>query len=260
MSRREALLTHPLVKAARDPVGSARMAKRLAAFVGLTTTHLRRVPDEVEQVHMNILANEWARVLLDGMGLALHKEGEAAGNPGALLISNHRSYIDIIALLAATPCCFLAKGDVADWPVLGRAAVRAGTIFVDRKAKNSREEARRIMRELLEAGHTVVVFPEGTTYRGPGCEEFRIGSFEVACEAGVPILPVALEYADPDDAWGDESFLEHFTERFRQPAVNVHVHFGPAIHGLEPLDAMHATHDWISTRLNHLWREILRHR
>lgn len=236
------------------------MAKRLAAFVGLTSVHLRRVPQDVEQVHMNILANEWAQVLLDGMGLALHREGEATGNPGALLVSNHRSYIDIIALLAATPCCFLAKGDVAEWPVLGRAAVRAGTVFVDRHAKDSRKEARRMMRELLEAGHTVVVFPEGTTFRGPGCEEFRVGSFEVAHEAGVPILPVALEYTDPNDAWGDETFLEHFTERFRQPAVNVHIHFGPAIHGLEPEASMHATRDWISSRLNRLWRDLAHHR
>lgn len=232
------------------------MAARLSRFVSLTKSHLQRVPHDVEQVHMNALANAWARVLLEAMGLSLQIQGEPAGNPGALLVSNHRSYVDIIALLASTPCCFLAKDDVADWPVLGTAAVRAGTIFVDRKVKDSRKEARRVMAEVLGAGHSVVVFPEGTTYPGPGAEAFRVGAFEAAHEAGVPIVPIAIEYGKHEDAWGDESFLEHFVDRFRQPSLDIHLHFGPTLHGFEPEVAMVATRTWITDRLNVVWNDL----
>ncbi len=246
----------PVVQALIDPVGTARVVKRLAAFAGLTTLHLRRVPHDVQQAAMNQLAYEWAQVLLSGMGMALHVDGEPVRDSGALLVSNHRSYVDIIALLASTPCCFLAKGDVADWPVLGKAAVRAGTVFVDRKAKDSRKAARDMMRGLLEDGHTVVVFPEGTTYPGPGCSDFRQGAFETAMEAGVPVLPVAIEYPHPEDAWGDEGFVEHFSDRFRQPKLNIHLHFGPALTGEDPEILVKESRDWISGRLHRLWDEF----
>ncbi|MEZ4462626.1 MAG: lysophospholipid acyltransferase family protein [bacterium] len=246
----------PIITALTDPVGTARVVKRLAAFAGLTTIHLRRVPHDVQQAAMNQLAYEWAQVLLTGMGINLHLDGEPVRDSGALLVANHRSYVDIIALLASTPCCFLAKGDVADWPVLGKAAVRAGTVFVDRSAKDSRKAARDTMRGLLEDGHTVVVFPEGTTYPGPGCADFKPGAFETALEAGVPVLPVAIEYPHPEDAWGDEGFAVHFNDRFRQPKLNIHLHFGPALTGESAEQVVHESREWISERLHHLWREF----
>ncbi len=249
-------MVKPLVKSVVDPVGTARVAKRLASFVGLTTVHLRKVPEDVSQEHMNVLANIWANELVKGMGLRLDIGGSRPDDTGYLLISNHRSYVDIIALLASTPCCFLAKGDVADWPVLGRAAVRAGTVFVERNANDSRKAARDAMAGLLEAGHTVVVFPEGTTFPGPGCNDFRRGSFEVAAEVGAPVLPVAIEYGHPDDAWGDESFVEHFNERFRQPKLGINLHFGPAVDSTDPDTLMTDTRDWIDARLHKLWNEL----
>ncbi len=246
---------NPLIGAVTDPQGNIRVARRLAAFAAQTRTHLRRVPEDVDQRTMNAMANVWAKDLVSGMGMRLNVEGQTHDGP-ALLVANHRSYTDIIALLAATPCCFLAKGDVANWPILGRAAVRAGTVFVDRHARDSRKAARDTMKRILGEGHQLVVFPEGTTFQGPGCQTFRPGAFETAIEAGVPVVPIAIEYPLPEDAWGDEGFVTHFTSRFRQHELNVHLHFGPALRGGEAGELMTESHEWIGTTLDVLWKRF----
>lgn len=238
-----------------DPIGNARVAKRLAAFATHTTLHLSRVPEDVDQHTMNQMANVWAGVLIESMGMSLNVEG-LPDEGGALLVANHRSYTDIIALLASTPCCFLAKDDVAKWPILGRAAVRAGTVFVNRSTVESRKAARDIMKGLLEDGHKVVVFPEGTTYPGPGCQAFRVGSFETALDAGVPVIPIAIEYPNPRDAWGDESFVTHFSQSFRQDRLRVHLHYGPGLIHDDPNQLMSSAHDWIGSTLHKLWVEL----
>lgn len=242
-----------------DPVGTARVARRLANFVRLTSKHLRQIPDDAPQAELNQRANAWAQLLLPAMGVDLEvvgRENVETIDGGALLVSNHRSYVDVIALLGATPCCFLAKGDVADWPVLGKAAVRVGTVFVERDAQDSRTAARHAMRELLEAGYKVVVFPEGTTYRGPGCADFRLGAFATAQEAGVPVVPIAIEYAHPEDAWQDEGFVAHFNRKFRRPTIKASLHIGPPLENDDAMELMNTTRDWIDTRLRDLWNSF----
>lgn len=246
-----------LKSAVLDPIGSARVAKRLAGFVGLTSRHLRLIPDEAPQHELNMRANAWANQLLPAMGVDLEVEGDRERHEnGALIVANHRSYIDILALLAATPCCFLAKDDVADWPVLGKAAVRVGTVFVKRDEKDSRTAAREALAELLEAGHTVAVFPEGTTFRGPGCADFRLGAFITAHEVGVPVIPVAIEYARPSDAWQDEGLVTHFNRKFRRPTIDAQVHLGPPMSEETPMELMDETRDWIDGRLREIWTEL----
>ncbi len=244
-----------------DPVGTARVAKRLAEFVRLTSAHLEAIPDTAEQTELNERANDWAGKLMPAMGIDLHVHGreyarEAHERAGALLASNHRSYVDILALLAGTPCCFLAKDDVADWPVLGKAAVRVGTVFVERDQKDSRLAAREAIARLMDEGHTVAVFPEGTTYRGPGCGEFRPGAFRTAAELGVPVLPVAIEYPRIADAWQDEGLVPHFNGTFRQPKLEAHLTFGPLLEGDDGFELVERTQDWVDSTLRDVWSKI----
>ena len=245
-----------------DPLGTARMGLRLANFVTMTSAHLKAIPDGESQAALNQRANEWASELLPAMGVDLRLDGvehaeEAQQNNGVLLVSNHRSYVDILALLAATPCCFLAKDDVAEWPVLGKAAVRVGTVFVERDERDSRQAARRAMAGLLEAGHVVAVFPEGTTFRGPGCQEFRPGAFATAARLGRPVLPVAIEYPTPGDAWQDEGIVTHFNGTFRQRRMDAHVHIGPLISSDDAIDLRDSAQGWIDQRLHKIWNDML---
>jgi 1-acyl-sn-glycerol-3-phosphate acyltransferase len=244
-----------------DPLGTARVAKRLSNFVTMTRAHLKAIPDGASQTELNERANAWASQLLPAMGVDLRVQGsehaeEAHAQGGALLVSNHRSYLDILALLASTPSCFLAKDDVADWPVLGEAAVRVGTVFVERDRKNSRRAAREALARLLGESHVVSVFPEGTTYRGPGCREFRPGAFVTTSNAGCPILPVAIEYPSIADAWQDESIVTHFNGKFRQPRIDAHVRIGPLMRNDDPIALRDQAQEWVNDTLHTIWNEV----
>ena len=109
------------------------------------------------------------------------------------LMPNHVSYIDILVLYEAVPTRFLAKNKVRFWPVIGQVAHAIGCVFVKRDDKDSRQNAREMMKN-IELFPPIIVFPEGT--RGPGDRllPFRYGGFEIAVESSTPILPVAIVY------------------------------------------------------------------
>src|SRR5438552_5100110 len=113
----------------------------------------------------------------------------------AVLVSNHRSYIDAIVLMAAIPADFhfVAYDGVRTWPVVGTAIRKAGHLTVDRSNRAARLACARAMTETLRLGGSLFVFPEGMA--GPSDEllPFRLGAFRAAVEAGRPIVPVTLE-------------------------------------------------------------------
>ena len=111
-----------------------------------------------------------------------------------LLASNHASYVDVPALLALVPRPFLfvAKKEVLRWPFIGMFVRRAGHLTVDRSdAQQGVADAARVA-TALEAGRSVLVFPEGTFTGAAGLRPFRLGVFKTAVETGTPIVPMAL--------------------------------------------------------------------
>jgi 1-acyl-sn-glycerol-3-phosphate acyltransferase len=103
----------------------------------------------------------------------------------------------------------LSRGDVAEWPVFGKMAELAGTIFVDRMSAHSGAVALQRMRECLREGRTVCVFPEGTTFADDEVRAFRAGAFVAAARERAAVLPVGLAYEDVTAAYGDESLGSH---------------------------------------------------
>jgi 1-acyl-sn-glycerol-3-phosphate acyltransferase len=155
--------------------------------------------------------------------------------PGVLLVCNHRSYTDIIAVLSRVPCLFLAKAELARWPLFGTAAQRAGTVFIQRDKQVSRQAGRRLMGDIIQTGASVLVFPEGTTTAAPGRAPYRPGAFATACQRRLPVVPIALEYEAPADAWiGDDTFLRHFADRFSRPAMQARLIFGEPMTDTQP--------------------------
>lgn len=149
---------------------------------------------------------------------------------GALLLANHVSWIDIAALGHAVPAAFVAKSEVAGWPLIGTAARRIGCLFVDRASRvNARGVAAQIAARLV-SGKGVIVFPEGTT--GPGDGVLRFQSTLVALPGtGQPkIQPVALVYRDESHrraaAWlGDASLLPHALKLARGRGITLEIWF-----------------------------------
>jgi len=129
---------------------------------------------------------------------------------GRLIVSNHRSAIDIGVLLKTFGGRMVSKADLSGWPIIGAAARSVGTVFVDRGDAKSGASAIRGIRELLRAGQTVVIFPEGTTFAGDEVRPFQAGSFLSATNTGAEILPVGLAYEEGSEAaFVGETFPQH---------------------------------------------------
>jgi 1-acyl-sn-glycerol-3-phosphate acyltransferase len=146
----------------------------------------------------------WARSLLFVLGVELALEGTAP--PGAfLVVANHLSYLDIPVLAALFPGRFVAKSEIAGWPVLGQMAATVGTIFVEQKRRSDVLRVEREMTRTLAAGVPVLLFPEGRSTRGLGVERLHSSLLECAVRARIPCLAVALGYETPDDPWAPAS-------------------------------------------------------
>lgn len=237
-----------------DPIGSLRVSSRLLRMAGSTfaeTQRLRlaaRLGDGCPHTAVR-RGHAWARRVVRGLGVELEVHGRPP-KERVLLLANHRSYIDIPVLLSQVPCAFLAKAEIGEWPLFGTAARLQHTVFVKRECKDSRRASRAAALERLRQGLTFAAFPEGTTTRGPGTLPFFPGLFQLAAEHGVPVVPVAIEYADADDAWvDDDPFLGHFLTAFRKPRVEAFVSFGPLLHPAEVKDLRGETERWIRSRL-----------
>ena len=138
----------------------------------------------------------WGRAFVRLGGWKLRVEGiENLPSGGAVLVANHQSIVDIPMLLSAfpRPIGFLAKRELGEIPLFGKAMAAAGNLFVDR---DDPRDSVRMLREAgtrLRGGRLVVVFPEGTRSRDGSIGEFRPGAFYLAQKSWAPVVPVYLE-------------------------------------------------------------------
>ena len=138
----------------------------------------------------------WSPLLLRGAGAKLVVEG-AEGvdwSRPLVLASNHASMMDIVALFRAvpTPLRFMLKRELARVPFIGWYAAAMGMVFIDRG--NTRDAKRKLgdAVDKLRNGATLIAFPEGTRSKDGTVGAFKGGAFQVAIEAGVPVVPVAI--------------------------------------------------------------------
>ncbi len=135
--------------------------------------------------------------MLDALGIEVEADLTHAV-PGALLVANHVSWLDIFVINAALPAAFVSKEEVRCWPVIGWLAAKNDTVFLRR---GSRGHARLINEEIaaiLGRGKLVAVFPEGTTTDGRSLLHFHAALLQPALAAGRPVLPAAISYWELD--------------------------------------------------------------
>jgi 1-acyl-sn-glycerol-3-phosphate acyltransferase len=139
----------------------------------------------------------WFRGLLGALRIRLQVTGGDRFNPpgtGVLVVSNHVSWLDLVALGAVQPLRMVAKTEVRGWPVIGLLACRAGTIFVHRERLRTLPQTIAAVSDALAGGAAVGVFPEGTTWCGMASGRFRPAMFQAAVQTAAPVRPVALRY------------------------------------------------------------------
>jgi 1-acyl-sn-glycerol-3-phosphate acyltransferase len=224
--------------AGREPqVGRIRRAVRLASVAGVVLGALLLLP---VLPLAGARGREWLvrglfRGVLLAMGVRLVVSG--GGGPGArgrgvLVVNNHTSWLDIVAVNAMRPMRAVAKRDIAAWPVLGRLVSAAGSVYVDREGLRSLPGTVARLSEALRGGSMVNVTPEGTTWCGLTHGRFRPAMFQAAIDGGVPVLPVALRFRLPDGTAttapafiGDETIVDSVrrTAALRGLVLEVHV-------------------------------------
>jgi 1-acyl-sn-glycerol-3-phosphate acyltransferase len=150
---------------------------------------------------------------------------------GIVFVSNHISWIDVLALNAIRPMCFVAKTEVRGWPIIGRLACRVGTVFFSRRPQDLLR-VNRLMLAALMRGRCVALFPEGTTSAGKTVLRFHSGLFESAVEGQTLIWPVALRYYCADGSLaqhaafvGDQSLIGSILQVLTQPAIHLDIRF-----------------------------------
>lgn len=142
----------------------------------------------------------WARCMVLGLGIDLAVEGRVPEGT-FLVVANHLSYVDIPVLGALFRGRFVAKSEMAGWPVLGQLARVAGTIFVVRARRKDVVRVDREIARTLAADVSVMLFPEGGASRGIRVERLHSSLLESAARARIPCLAVAIHYETPQEPW-----------------------------------------------------------
>ena len=185
----------------RQLVAVVRMLRLLVhALAGLWTLHLRFGRMSVAEQHSAV--QQWAQGVLRIMGIKLQVHGRAHAGP-VLLVANHISWLDIVVMLAAQYCRFVAKSELKAWPLVGPLATAAGTLYIERASSRDALRVVHHMAERLQAGDVLAVFPEGTTGDGVEVLPFHANLLQAASAAQAPAQAVGLRFVD---AWGQPSF------------------------------------------------------
>ncbi len=172
----------------------------------------------------------WSRKLLRVFGFRARHYGQAMPDP-VLLVCNHSAWLDIEVMHTQRAACFVAKAEIARWPLVGWMARRGGTIFHRRGSNHSLAAVMQVMTERLRQGRAVAVFPEGGTNDGLNLRVFHARILQAGLDAQVPVQPVALRYARRGKHCGavafrpGENFLGNFLRLMGEPPLDAEVHF-----------------------------------
>jgi len=205
------------------------------------------------------IKRRWSRKLLHLLRVEARLHGAIDAHGGnVLLVANHVSWLDIFVLNAHRPARFVAKSELAGWPLAGRLIRGAGTIFIDRERRHDTRRVNHHAAQALAAGDVVAVFPEGTTTDGATLLRFHASLLQPIVEAQGHVVPVAIRYRSMDGAHstvpayvGDESFATSFWRvcGARRLVVEIHAAAPLTAHGANRRDLARAAEEAIRTAL-----------
>ena len=208
------LAEHPPLSVARRLARALRVS--VHALAGLATTTLVFPLSGADRRRM--LIQRWSVKLLALLNVDCRVQGRLSRDAGnVLVVANHISWLDIVVLNAVCPVRFVAKADIARWPVAGSLARAGGTLFIERARRRDTHRIARSVTDALRAGDIVAVFPEGTTSHGESTLPFKSSLLQAIVDAAGEMLPLAIRYRDPRGGRssaaayvGDDSFMTSF--------------------------------------------------
>jgi 1-acyl-sn-glycerol-3-phosphate acyltransferase len=185
-----------------DRVSRARQswrALRVLVHVGRGLAITTFVFPRASAARKRALNRAWSRRLLALLAVEPRVQGEihdAGGN--VVYLANHVSWLDIFVLDAHSPARFIAKSELARWPLVGKLIRDTGTIFVARARKADTLRVNAIAADALRGGDVLAVFPEGTTTDGTELLKFHGSLLQPVIDSEGHVQPIALRYAYRD--------------------------------------------------------------
>jgi 1-acyl-sn-glycerol-3-phosphate acyltransferase len=231
-------------------IGSIRL---VVALGSVAVTTLTLVPLQLIAMKTKLwsewrVLRLWHRGNVRALGIRIHQKGALTQKRPLVVAANHVSWTDISVIGSRCDVSFIAKAEMARWPVMGWLARLQRTIFIEReRRRTSGEQASEIARRLADR-EAVVLFAEGTTGDGNQVLPFKstlFGSATLALREGavdkVYIQPMTIAYTRvhglpmgrqhrPIAAWiGDTELAPHAAALLREGAIDVELHFGEPI-------------------------------
>ena len=184
--------------------------------------------------HQSAQVQAWALGVLRHAGIALEVHGQPPIAGPMLLVANHLSWLDIPVMHAAHYCRFVSKSDIKDWPLIGSLATAAGTLYIERSSRRDALRVVHLMRDALQAGEVLAVFPEGTTGDGRVLLPFHANLLQAAISADAPVQPVGLRFVDKASGQtshapsyiGNETLVGSIWRTLSAPPMVAVVHYG----------------------------------
>jgi 1-acyl-sn-glycerol-3-phosphate acyltransferase len=191
-----------------------------------------------DEARRSLKQSEWMQTTTRRLLRVLHLRVafEGALPPSGLLVSNHLSYLDILALASLTPMLFVAKKEVKGWPVFGWLAHQGGTLFIQRTSRDTLR-ANGEMTRILAHGRLLALFPEGTSSDGTTVLPFK--SSLLACAGDTPVWPACIHYPASNGSvaeglcfWKDMSLVPHLLGLLSRKEILARIQVGAPV--LEP--------------------------
>ncbi len=228
----------------RHARATARFATFLVVSLGFAVAYVLTMP--LSRRAQQRVQRRWCAGVAWAAGLEIHASGAPAEGRGpTIFLVNHVSYFDIPAFGALVDATFVAKSEVAAWPLFGHFSRLTSTVFIPRRARRAAEQVR-LLRARLDRGENLVVFPEGTNSDGTAVLAFKSSLLEAAapgrgCPA-VTVQPVSLAYlrlrtgqpligprADLFAWVGADDMLPHLWRALGSPGAVAQIRFHPPL-------------------------------
>lgn len=210
----------------------------------LTQTIFLRLNLPIKKTWPKVLHRVFAYIL----GIEVVIRGKIYKKHPCLYVANHSSYADIFVLGGFVKGSFIAKKEIASWPIFGYLTSLQESIFVERKREHAAKQSEEVKKRLLE-GDNLMVFPEGTSSDGNGVLPFKSSLFALVQNVeGLAIQPISISYVQIDGipmgttmrplvAWyGDMTLLPHLWKLLGLGKIKAIIDFNqPLIHELKTM-------------------------
>ncbi len=206
----------------------------LIALAGLVVHYASFLSERRRYQHIANFIQLWAKFSCWVFNLKINIIGKRQLDLPMLIVSNHVGSPDIFVLGSCFPAFFVSKAEIAEWPGIRYLAILGEAILADRSKRHQVAEIINRIKERLNAGFSVILYPEATSTDGKDVIPFKSSPFEAAVLANKAVQPVMIRYHDgqiPSIAcWNNDTFMDHIFKLLQNPALEVTVEL------MEPLE------------------------